>query len=110
MFNKNTRKSLRSLFSAIVAIFLTTGGSLIAQTIYSTNFGTAAVNTTTLLAGPPAWTRSGANAANLQLLTTSASLGYAGASATANLADNAGTGVSIVTTGDISTVGYTAPS
>lgn len=78
-------------------------------TIYSTNFGAAAVNTTTLLAGPPAWTRSGANAANMQLATSTASSGYTGASGGANLIDNGGTGAGIVTTGNISTVGYSSP-
>lgn len=106
----NKKNVLKYVFSVLVLCVCTSITNVNAQsTIYSTNFGTSAVNLTTLLAGPPAWTRSGANAANAQLSTASASGTYAGASAGANLLDNGGTGAAIVTTGNISTVGYAGP-
>lgn len=83
--------------------------------IYSTNFGTTAVNASTLISGPPSLTRSGAAETNFRLATASASSGsfFSGlitASGGANFADgDAGTvtGYYQADLSGISTVGFT---
>lgn len=83
--------------------------------IYATNFGTSAVNATTLIAGPPSLVRSGAAETNFRLATSSASSGtfFSGlitASGGANFADgDAGTqtGYYEAVLSGISTVGFT---
>ena len=96
----------------IIAFMSSVFFALSQSVIYSTNFGTAIVTTSPLQTG---WVRSGAQAANWSLSTTSASSGYTNpstASGSGNLAEgNAGpvAGTAVVTcSGLVNTTGYSS--
>ncbi len=114
-------KSIKKWLCCLSVLFFFAVQNLVAQsTIYSTNFGTTAVNTDPLLVGGGVtWNRAGTQPGNTQLVTSSASSGgpfYGGiltASAGANGGDNgtttAGAGVeAILTASGINTTGFTS--
>jgi hypothetical protein len=116
----NKQKLLKCL-CILAVIFFAGIQNLVAQsTIFSTNFGTTAVNTDPLLVGGGVtWNRAGTQPTNTQLTTSSASSGgpfYGGiltASGGANAGDNgtttAGAGVeAILTASGINTTGFSS--
>jgi hypothetical protein len=106
----NSLSTMRNIF--FLMLFLGVNGVMGQTTIYSTNFGTtnnAAVSTIT------GWTTSGAQSANLNLSTASASSTYStpiSPSGSANLADGvssnvAGTAITTLA-GQVNTTGYSS--
>lgn len=98
-----------TMLFALLTIKVALGQSV----IYHENFGTTAVNLSTLLAGPPVWTRSGAQETNTQLNATSASsgtfFGFA-SSGSMNAGDNGTTtvGTAVLLVSNIVTTSYSS--